>query len=858
MKRYRKIIFTLAMLLLLRLFGSPASAEEAAAKEEAPPLTISEENYLYVNGNNKVFTAAGDMSVLLRLTVETPGKLHILTSGVEISLVLLDETTEEVLGVYQSENGLMDVPFDANPGTYLLGFGGNGEADVRVADEETTARIYAGEDVAEDAGASAPEASEEKTEEEPSEVAEKEPSEDTAEEPQSPAEIPAEELPPESPTSPAPIEIRLERDKTASVLSVLTKRGEPVNVISGYTRESDGYFVGILENGDLLLTPYAYFDSLKLAVTATDYLSADSSEAEREYTLMLSYPDPALTEQTSDEAGQASDAESSDAPAEAAESLAEAVQPAAEADAVPETEQPSEPPVETPEIEEITEPPVEASETEEGTESPTETPETAEGTEPPAETPETEEVTESPSETPETEETSEPPAETPETEENIAPSAEAEQFSEPPADIRVTEEVTEPPAEPEASPASAAEPEALQELTNLAEQLGQAETSEQTEPVEPAEIKEQPEPAETTETTEPSEQSEPAETTEATEVPEPTEPSEPAETAEPSETTEPAEPAETTEPLETTEPAETTEPTELAEPAETTEPTEQAGPEEPAEQPEPQEELPAEPVPAFDPSVPVTYRAVPSETVSVLAILADAGAPVNVITGFTGEMEGYVVSVSQNGDLLLTPYAYFDAITLSVTATDYLAADPAAAEALYTLILSNPDPSLPDPAEEPAEEAEPTEEPAEPSEESAEPSEESAEPSEDNTEDQKPEESAETPDDPLADLSVSIAMERYEDNVIRLYAEDSETGDDENLLYQWQYSTDNEHWFDVPGAGGREYTVRLDETNNNTYWRLLVSQRPMTEESENTEETDRTDITEITEGTELADGLGTP
>ena len=101
-------------------------------------------------------------------------------------------------------------------------------------------------------------------------------------------------------------------------------------------------------------------------------------------------------------------------------------------------------------------------------------------------------------------------------------------------------------------------------------------------------------------------------------------------------------------------------------------------------------------------------------------------------------------------------------------------------------------------------------------------------------------------------------MERYEDNVIRLYAEDSETGDDENLLYQWQYSTDNEHWFDVPGAGGREYTVRLDETNNNTYWRLLVSQRPMTEESENTEETDRTDITEITEGTELADGLGTP
>ena len=60
----------------------------------------------------------------------------------------------------------------------------------------------------------------------------------------------------------------------------------------------------------------------------------------------------------------------------------------------------------------------------------------------------------------------------------------------------------------------------------------------------------------------------------------------------------------------------------------------------------------------------------------------------------------------------------------------------------------------------------------------------------------------------------------------------------------------------MPGAGGREYTVRLDETNNNTYWRLLVSRQPMTEEPESTETAEETTTTEIMEGTELTDSTG--
>ena len=116
-----------------------------------PTAFASEEGeYIYVNGEAKVFTAAGELSAILRLPVEVPGRIHILTSGVNISLAIYDEETFELFGVYYTENGLIDVPFDAYPGTFLLGFSGWGEVAVLVADEGTTAQLYANAQAAEE------------------------------------------------------------------------------------------------------------------------------------------------------------------------------------------------------------------------------------------------------------------------------------------------------------------------------------------------------------------------------------------------------------------------------------------------------------------------------------------------------------------------------------------------------------------------------------------------------------------------------------------------------------------------------------------------------------------------------------
>ena len=167
-----------------------------------------------------------------------------------------------------------------------------------------------------------------------------------------------------------------------------------------------------------------------------------------------------------------------------------------------------------------------------------------------------------------------------------------------------------------------------------------------------------------------------------------------------------------------------------------------------------------------------------NETISVLAILADAGAPANVITGLSGEMEGLVFSVSQNGDWLLTPYAYFDSMEVSVTAGWFDTADASIINAEYKLMLSYPDSA----AEERATESE---------------------------------------ESLLSGREVTIAMERLKSNEIRLYAENLEP--EEDLHYQWQYSMDSENWVDVEDANSSEYTFTLNSANSSKYWRLVVT-----------------------------------
>ena len=46
----------------------------------------------------------------------------------------------------------------------------------------------------------------------------------------------------------------------------------------------------------------------------------------------------------------------------------------------------------------------------------------------------------------------------------------------------------------------------------------------------------------------------------------------------------------------------------------------------------------------------------------------------------------------------------------------------------------------------------------------------------------------------------------------------------ENKMYnlQWQYTTDNENWTDVPGANDITYTYTLDETTTNYTWRIIA------------------------------------
>ncbi len=533
---------------------------------------VADENeYIFVNGEKRVFTAEGEVSAVLKLPVEEAGRIHILANGVNVALAVYNEDTFEVCGVYYTDNGLMDVPFDAYPGNYLLGFTGWKEVAILVADESTTARLYASAEAEvetasdelpveqsevttdserpeqEEESAAEPDEEEEpagkSAEEEKEEVTEK-PAEDVTEAAEE--DLPSvgqEDHEAADEASPAPaaetpsdlIRYEFKDGSPVSVLSILNDAGAEVNMIRKVTRESDGWFSSLgSSDGDWLLTPFAYFESIEVSVTAGRFDATDASIEDAVYTLVLSYPDPA-------------------------------------AEAEPEEM---------------------------------------------------------------TEEAAEEPAEEP-----------AEEVAEEPA-----EELTEKPEE---------------DLPSMGQEDREAE----------------------------------------------------------------------------------------------------------------EEEFPdaaAEPLSGL-----IRYEFKDGKPVSVLSVLNDAGAEVNMIRKVTRESEGWFFSTgTSDGDWLLTPYAYFDSMEVSVTAGWFDTADASIINAEYKLMLSYPDSA----AEERATESE---------------------------------------ESLLSGREVTIAMERLKSNEIRLYAENLEP--EEDLHYQWQYSMDSENWVDVEDANSSEYTFTLNGINSSKYWRLVVT-----------------------------------
>ena len=283
----KKLASLLALMLAVKHLSGPALAAETP--EETPVVVpdqstagqtviIPESDYIYVNGSNKVFTADGELSVLMRLTVTNPGRVHILTSGVDVSVVLFNEVSSEVCGVYSSVDGVMDAPLDAAPGTYLLGFSGQGEVAVLAADEENASAIFAeaGVSAAPVAAASAGASGEAAADQAP--------------------DYSAWEI---------PIVYKASLNETVSVASVLREAGASVNLVKWILGEMDGRLVRAEVNGDWLLTPYTFFDELELTVRA-----ADSAGADTVYTLLFSCPDPsvAAAAEEADNAGSADDA----------------------------------------------------------------------------------------------------------------------------------------------------------------------------------------------------------------------------------------------------------------------------------------------------------------------------------------------------------------------------------------------------------------------------------------------------------------------------------------------------------------------------------------------------------------------
>ena len=87
MKKKKNWIRLLATLCITAMLVGTLSV--SAFAEEM--VEIPESDYIYVNEDSRIVTAQEEMS-LLRLTVETAGKFHVLASGVDIKLVLFDET----------------------------------------------------------------------------------------------------------------------------------------------------------------------------------------------------------------------------------------------------------------------------------------------------------------------------------------------------------------------------------------------------------------------------------------------------------------------------------------------------------------------------------------------------------------------------------------------------------------------------------------------------------------------------------------------------------------------------------------------------------------------------------------------
>ena len=104
---------------------------------------------------------------------------------------------------------------------------------------------------------------------------------------------------------------------------------------------------------------------------------------------------------------------------------------------------------------------------------------------------------------------------------------------------------------------------------------------------------------------------------------------------------------------------------------------------------EPTEVVPE--TPAFDPAEPIKYQVVHGETFSVRSVLTNAGVSVDTVTNVTGEMSGLVAATNTGDDWRLTPFNYFDALELSVSAKN----SPDGEEATYTVILSNPEQLMP-------------------------------------------------------------------------------------------------------------------------------------------------------------------
>ena len=614
-------------------------------------FATEEDDFIYVNGETKVFTAAGELSAILRLPVEVPGRIHILTSGVNISLAIYDEETFELFGVYYTENGLIDVPFDAYPGTFLLGFSGWGEVAVLVADEGTTAQLYANA-----------QAAEEWTEERGEEVGE-EPAEEHAE---VPVEETVEELK-ETPVEEPAEELTEEMEEIPAEAAEETPAEEPVEEAEEVTAEEP------VEEPE------------KHVETAAE----EPTEEPVEVPEAVPEEAPAKTEVSEEASLTPVESEELDWEPEEPE-----VEPEKPADEIPAEEPQEEPAYYDPAV------PIDYEFTGSGTVSVLSI------------------------------------------------------LNEVGAPVNMVMEVTrETDGYFSAFGSSDGDwlltPFAYFEGIEVSVRAGYYNAAD-------GSIKE-------------------AVYTLILSYPDPAQPKKTVEEI-------PAVPAEETieAPAEQLTEEIMEEPVEEPE-QESVEVQEEASAEEAAEEPaEEMIEEPAEEPAYYDPAMPIDYEFTGNGTVSVLSILKEVGAPVNMVLEVTRDTDGWFFATgSSDGDWLLTPFAYFEGIEVSVRAGYYDASNGSITDAVYTLNLSYPDPNAKEEAV--VEEAE--------------------------------------------EIEVTIAVERREGNEIRLFAENLSEEDSEKYSYQWQYSLDNEEWLALEGANGREYTFRLDQTNGRYYWRLIVSEK---------------------------------